>query len=95
MECAIISELTLITEQGTYGILKMDQTMEMRLILLNRDLTVDGIRVQGIWLWKFEEDPIKTNKTVFDPENLLDFGGKSKYSSPELTWAYYNRNYGY
>ena len=40
--------------------------------------------VQGIWDGN-EEDPIKTNKTVLEPENLLDFGGKSKYSSPELT----------
>lgn len=45
-------------------------------------------KIQGIWPGNYEGDPRKTNKIVLDPENLLDFGGTSKYSSPELTWAY-------
>ncbi|HKQ21107.1 MAG TPA: PQQ-dependent sugar dehydrogenase [Nitrososphaeraceae archaeon] len=44
-------------------------------------------KVQGIWDGK-EQDPISTNKTILDPENLLlEFDGRSKYSSPEITWA--------
>lgn len=44
-------------------------------------------KVQGIWPVN-EQDPVKPNETAIDPKNLSDFGGKSKYSSPELTWAH-------
>lgn len=44
-------------------------------------------KVQGIWLTD-GENQLTTQKTVSNPESLLDFGGKSKYSPPELTWAY-------
>lgn len=43
--------------------------------------------VQGIWPGNYEGVPTKINKTILYPKNLLDFGGRSKYSPPELTWA--------
>lgn len=43
--------------------------------------------VQGIWPGNYEEVPTKVSKTLLVPENLLDFGGESNYSLPELTWA--------
>jgi len=43
-------------------------------------------KVQGIWP-VIVGDPSIPNKTDFEPKNLLEFGGKSNYSLPELTWA--------
>lgn len=43
--------------------------------------------VQGIWPGNYEKVPTKVSKTLLLPENLLNFGEKSNYSLPELTWA--------
>ncbi len=43
--------------------------------------------VQGIWPVNYEAVPTKIDKTLLHPDHLLDFGRKSNYSLPELTWA--------
>src|SRR4029078_5140936 len=46
-------------------------------------------KVQGIWTvirGGGEDDEKKENVASEKPDNLIDFGGNGKYSSPEFTW---------
>src|SRR5919205_887444 len=57
----------------------MAQVLEMKLILLNQDLTADG--------WK-EIMGVASLDPGFDPEvDLENFDGKGIYSDPEFTWS--------
>lgn len=47
-------------------------------------------KVQGIWFVQSQEgattEPGKGEKAPENPQGLVGFGGKGKYSSPEFTW---------
>jgi aldose sugar dehydrogenase len=43
-------------------------------------------KVQGIWKYHSSKDPFNASEITYNPSDLVDFGGKGKYNSPEFTW---------
>ena len=46
-------------------------------------------KIQGMWTTEGggNRSSIDTENVILNPDNLLDFGGKAKYSPPEFTWV--------
>ena len=45
-------------------------------------------KIQGIWKDHGSDNNFHANGVTYDPPDLVDFGGKGKYRSPEFTWKY-------